>query len=81
MCDNVIGTLPSRDGKTKCNLNARRDLKNICIRDALHPIQEDHFTNLCHTMIAREMDLFYKVLIDLKVLDGHSPNIFHCINF
>lgn len=76
--------LLSIDGKTKDNLNARRDLETMHIRDALHPItREDGKVILpatCHTMSVRERDIFCKVLHDLKVPDGYSSNISRCIN-
>lgn len=84
MCDNVVGTLLSIDGKTKDNLNARKDLEKMRIKDALHPItREDGKVILlaaCHAMSAMDRDMFCKVLHDLKVPDGYSSNISRCIS-
>lgn len=40
ICDNVLGTLMNIDGKTKDSLNARLDLKEMEIRQELHPREE-----------------------------------------
>ena len=37
VCDNLIGTILNLDGKTKDNIKARLDLKEMGIRQELHP--------------------------------------------
>lgn len=37
VCDNIYGTLLNLDGKSKDNLQARQDLKEMNIREELHP--------------------------------------------
>ena len=37
VCDNLIGTILNLDGKSKDNMKAHLDLKEIDIRHELHP--------------------------------------------
>ena len=39
ICDNVLGTLLSIDGKTKDNEKARKDLMKMCLRHDPHLIE------------------------------------------
>ncbi len=84
VCDNLIGTLLNLDGKTKDNLKARLDLKDMGIRQELHPTElaNDKFYTppACYTMSTQEKDLFLTVLKNMKVPDGYSSNISRCVN-
>ena len=81
--DNIIGTLLNLDGKTKNNLKARQDLKDMGIRSELHLEKvgnnQIHMPHACYHMNASEKDAFLQVLKDVKVLDGYSSNISCCI--
>ena len=77
--DNIIGTLLNLDGKTKDNLKARQDLKDMGIRSELHleKVGNDQ-TRKPHAyfhMNANENDGFLQVLKDVRVPDGYSSNI------
>ena len=39
ICDSIVGTLLSIDGKSKDNMNICLDLQAMSIRDQLHPIE------------------------------------------
>ena len=67
------------DGKTKDNLKARQDLKDMGIRSELHleKVGNDQ-TRKPHAyfhMNANENDGFLQVLKDVRVPDGYSSNI------
>ena len=42
ICDSIVGTLLSIDGKSNDNFNSRLDLLVMDIGDQLHPIQRDN---------------------------------------
>ena len=54
VCDNLIGTLLNLDGKIKDNMKARLDLKEMGIRQELHPKVTDndkiYVPSACYTM-------------------------------
>ena len=62
--DNIIGTLLNLDRKTKDNLKARQDLKDIDIRSELHLEKvgndQTRMPHACYHMNASENDGFYK---------------------
>ena len=62
--DNIIDTLLNLDRKTKDNLKARQDLKDIDIRSELHLEKvgndQTHVPHACYHMNASENDGFYK---------------------
>ena len=62
--DNIIGTLLNLDRKTKDNLKARQDLKDIDIRSELHLEKvgndQTRMPHACYRMNASENDGFYK---------------------
>ncbi|XP_038972262.1 uncharacterized protein LOC120104718 [Phoenix dactylifera] len=84
VCDNLIGTMLNLEGKTKDNLKARLDLKDMGIRQELHlkeqPNDKYFIPPACYTMSTTEKDLFLMVLKKLKVPDGYASNISRCVN-
>ena len=60
--DNIIGTLLNLDGKTKNNLKARQDLKDMGIRSELHweKVENDQtrMPHACYHMNVSENDGF-----------------------
>ena len=82
--DNIIDTLLNLDGKTKDNLKARQDLKDMGIRSGLHLEKvgndQTHMPHACYHMNASEKDGFLQVLKDVKVPDRYSSNISRCVN-
>ena len=81
--DNIIDTLMNLDGKTKNNLKARQDSKDMGIRSELHlkKVRNDQkrMSHACYHMNASENDGFLHVLKDVRVLNGYSSNISHCV--
>ena len=62
--DNIIDKLLNLDGKTKDNLKACKDLKDIDIRSELHLEKvgndQTRMPHACYHMNASEKDGFYK---------------------
>lgn len=86
ICDSLIGTLLSVQGKSKDNLKARLDLMKMGIRRELHPIpvQASNSKYLLpaasYSMSKKERHDFLQVLKNVKVPDGYASNISRCIN-
>ena len=82
ICDSIVGTLLSIDGKSKDNMNSRLDLQALGIRDQLHPIKRGNRVILptaCYSLTSNEKREFCKFLKEVKVLDGYASNISQCI--
>ena len=83
LVDNIIGTLLNLDGKTKDNLKARQDLKDMGIRSKLHleKVGNDKtcMSHAYYHMDANENDDFLQVLKDVRVPDEYSSNISCCV--
>ena len=81
--DNIIGTLLNLDGKTKDNLKVYQHLKDMGIRSELHleKVRNDKTPapHACYYMNTSENDGFLQLLKDVRVLDGYSSNISHCV--
>ena len=57
ICDSIVGTLLSMEGKSKDNLNSRLDLQVMGIRDQLHPIQRGNKSIIlvaCYSLTSNE---------------------------
>ena len=79
VCDNLIRTLLNLDGKTKDDMKARLDLKELGIQQELYPkiLANDriYLPPACYIMSAREKDNFLIILKNIKVPDGYASNI------
>ncbi|XP_044416520.1 uncharacterized protein [Triticum aestivum] len=75
VCDNILGTLLGLDGKSKDNLSARLDLKEMNIREDLHPEKQPsgkfYLPPALFTMYRSEIKLFLEVLESIMVPDGY----------
>ncbi|XP_020080160.1 uncharacterized protein LOC109703846 isoform X2 [Ananas comosus] len=81
--DNILWILFNIDGKSKDNLNARLDLKEMGIRSELHPIDNGNnfvIPQACYTLNLDERRVVCQFLANLKVPDGYSSNISQCVN-
>ncbi|KAK9267622.1 hypothetical protein L1049_010053 [Liquidambar formosana] len=83
ICDNVLGTLMSIDGKTKDTVKAHIDLEAMGIRKELH--LRRHGTKYevppaCYTLSANERKGLYEWLKSVKFLHGYASNITRCVN-
>ncbi|CAK8538606.1 unnamed protein product [Lathyrus sativus] len=82
--DSIIGTLLDIPGKTKDHKNARLDLKEMGIRNKLHPNEVDQgkksvFAKACFSMTTKEKTTFCYVLKNAKIPDGCASNISRCV--
>lgn len=83
ICDNVLGTLMNIEGKTKDNMRARMDLKEMCIKKELHLIPNGDKCVVppsCYTMFASEKKSLREWLKLVKFPDGFASNISRCVN-
>jgi hypothetical protein len=64
--ENILGTILDIKGKTKDNLQARQDLKEMGLRPKLHLYTGDdgemYLPPTCHTMSNEDKTAFLKVL-------------------
>jgi hypothetical protein len=83
VCDNVLSTLLAIPGKTKDHLNARLDLRDLGIREDLHPQESGPNKFLLppasFTLGPKEKDTFCYVLMGVKICDGYASNISRCV--
>ena len=83
MCDIMLGTIMNNEGKSKDSLNARLDLKEMKIRQEIHPIEVDGEIMLppaCYTLTNDEKKSVLQWLSDIKVSEGYSANLSRCVN-
>ncbi|KAK9271777.1 hypothetical protein L1049_002141 [Liquidambar formosana] len=84
ICESIIGTLLHVKGKSKDGLKSRKDLKDMCIRNELHPQERGNNVNYLppapHMLSKTEKQIFCKRLANLKLPDGYSSNISNCIS-
>lgn len=73
--DNLVFTLLDDKGKSKDNLNARKDLQELGIRSELWPDANGRFLPACFTMTNSEKDSFLNILKNVKLPDGYSSNM------
>lgn len=75
LCDNILHTLLGTIGKTKDHLSARLDLKEMKIREPLHPKDNGFGKKFLPpawiTLGKKKKDTFLKLLKDVKVPDGY----------
>lgn len=84
ICDNILGTLMSIDGKNKDTIKARKDLEDLGIRKELHLREKDDgsyiFPSACYTMSKKDRQNFCEFLHSVKLPDGYASNISRCAN-
>ncbi|CAN1343615.1 hypothetical protein LINPERPRIM_LOCUS39853 [Linum perenne] len=83
ICDNVLGTIMSLPGKTKDTIKSRLDLEQMGLKPELHPIRDGPRLILPHAKYTLSRDSkgkFCRFLKNIKVPDGFSSNISHCVN-
>ncbi|XP_075104365.1 uncharacterized protein LOC142178536 [Nicotiana tabacum] len=78
ICENILGTILSIEGKTKDTYKARQDLKDMNIRKELW-LQDNGSSYTmpaaCYNMSKSEKKEFYKFLKSVKFPDGYASNI------
>ena len=83
VCESIIGTLLNIKGKSKDGLNSRLDLKEMSIRNELHPQESEkrfYLPPAPHNLSNVEKKLFCSRLQKMKLPDGYGSNIGHCIS-
>ncbi|XP_042499868.1 uncharacterized protein LOC122078065 [Macadamia integrifolia] len=84
VCDNIVNTLLDQKEKSKDNVNAHLDLRDMKIRLDLQPKVIEGKNKLfippaSYTMSTTDKDLFCAVLRGVKVPDGLCSNISQCV--
>ncbi|XP_042950337.1 uncharacterized protein LOC122282453 [Carya illinoinensis] len=83
ICDSVLGTLLSIDGKSKDTANARRDLERLGLRKELHLRPEGDRCRMslaCYTLNHNERISFCEWVSQVSFPDGFASNIARCVN-
>ncbi|KAF5459572.1 hypothetical protein F2P56_019511 [Juglans regia] len=83
ICDNILGTFMNIPGKTKDNINSRRTLSNLGIRNELHLIQDGQrctMPHACFTLYGDERKSFCEWLSAVKFPDGFAANVSRCVS-
>ena len=80
ICDNIIYTLLHEKSKSKDNLNARKDLKEMGIRRDLWPNDNGKYHLAVYSLTRDTKKLFLSTLKNVVVPDGYSSNISRCID-
>ncbi|XP_042942758.1 uncharacterized protein LOC122307433 [Carya illinoinensis] len=81
--DNILSTLMNIPGKTKDNINSRRDLEIFGFRKELHLKYDGERVTMPHSMYTlhgEERKKFCEWLADVKFPDGFASNISHCVS-
>ncbi|WVZ18489.1 hypothetical protein V8G54_005811 [Vigna mungo] len=78
--DNLIYTLLNEKPKSKDNLNARKDLKEMGIRQDLWPDDNGRYHLALFSLTRDTKRLFLKTLKNVLVPDGYSCNISRCVD-
>lgn len=78
--DNVINTILDDKVKSKDNLNAKKDLRELGIRHELWPDDNDKYKAASFTLNNAEKDIFLSVLKNVKFPDGYASNISACVD-
>ncbi|XP_062024123.1 uncharacterized protein LOC133740203 isoform X2 [Rosa rugosa] len=79
ICESIIGTLLNMKGKTKDNLNSRKDLKEMGISKKLRQKNDGSSSSKGKTppyvFLKKEKQIFCKRVFSLRPPDGYSLNI------
>jgi hypothetical protein len=79
--DNVFFTILDVPGKSKDNLKARKDLKDLCRRPELEPDEEENrYPKACYTLDRHEKQVLLEWLKTVKFPDGYVSNLSRCID-
>ncbi|XP_041016141.1 uncharacterized protein LOC121258662 [Juglans microcarpa x Juglans regia] len=81
--DSLLGTLMDIPGKTKDNINSRRDLENLGFIKELHLKSEGGRVTMpraLYTLHGDERNKFCEWLAGVKFPDGFASNVTHCVS-
>ena len=74
----MLGTLLGIEGKSKDTVQSHLDLKDLNIRDKLHPVEDRgkvYIRPACFTLSKKEKEEFIGLLTSVKVSDGYTSNV------
>jgi len=84
ICENIVGTMLSIEGKNKDTDKARMDLEDMGIRKQLHLQKRDDGSFVkpiaMYTLSPKERDGFCEFLKAIKYPDGYAANISRCMS-
>ncbi|XP_025692596.1 uncharacterized protein [Arachis hypogaea] len=80
MCDNILYTLLNDKAKSKDNLKARKDLKEMGIRRDLWPRDNGSYHSSLFSLTRDTKKLFLSALKNVVLPDGYSSNISRCVD-
>lgn len=84
ICENILGTLLSMDGKNKDIVKARQDLEDKNIRRELHLEKNSDgsytFQATHYTLSKKKKQEFWEFLKSVKFLNGYAFYISRCVN-
>ncbi|XP_041025525.1 uncharacterized protein LOC121265933 [Juglans microcarpa x Juglans regia] len=83
IADNILFTLMNSPGKSKDNINSRRDLELLGYRKELHLIWHGDRVTMPHaqyTLNVEQRNKFCEWLSDIKFPDGFASNISNCVS-
>lgn len=78
--DNLVYTLLDDKTKSKDNLNARKDLRELNIRSDLWPDDNEKYQAACFSLNNHGKDIFLSVLKNVKLPDGYASNLSSCVD-
>ncbi|CAA7052795.1 unnamed protein product [Microthlaspi erraticum] len=78
--DNVVLTLLDDKQKSKDNLKARKDLRELGIRSELWPDNNGKYPPASFKLTNSEKDTFLSILKSARLPDGYSSNFSRCID-
>ena len=78
--DNLVYTFLDDKKKSKDNLSARKDLRELGIRSDLWPDDNEKYKAACFTLDNDRKDIFLSVLKNVKLTDGYASNLSTCVD-
>ena len=79
--DNVFNTILDVTGKSKDNLKARKDVRDLCRRLELEPDDTDtRYAKACYTLNHAKKQVLLDWLKTVKFPDGYASNLSRCID-
>ncbi|XP_020961147.1 uncharacterized protein LOC110263725 [Arachis ipaensis] len=80
ICDNVLYTLLNETGRSKDNLKAHKDLKEMGIKKDLWPDENGRYHPSLFTMSNSMKDILLHTIKNIRVPNDLSSNIFRCVD-
>ncbi|KAL0445745.1 UNVERIFIED_CONTAM: hypothetical protein Slati_1702400 [Sesamum latifolium] len=82
MFDNIFNTVMDIKGKTKDNLNARKDLQIICNRSELEVDERRPYVmpKAVYTLTRDQKKRIFEWITSLKFPDGYASNLSRCVD-